>query len=82
MYVIDNIDMYAEVKFKDRLKNLDEVEEICLPEAVHGEPKKLLLQQLQVCNNRNFYLYFINFVYYVCFFYYFLCRKMTCLHGK
>ena len=33
--------MYAEVKFKDRLKNLDEVEEICLPEAVHGEPKKL-----------------------------------------
>ena len=68
MYVIDNIDMYAEVKFKDRLKNLDEVEEICLPEAVHGEPKKLLLQQLQVCNNRNFYLYFINFVYCVCFF--------------
>ena len=66
------IDMYAEVKFKNGLKNVDEVEDICLPEAVHGEPKKLLLQQLPGCNHKRFTLYFINFVL-LCFFFYYHC---------
>ena len=39
--------MYAEVKFKNRLKNVDEVEDICLPEAVHGEPKNYCCSNFQ-----------------------------------